>query len=154
MRPDPVQLNKSMLPPDTPPQVRHAILLLWIAQVLVVIDAVLSMMYPEPDTADETTFLVVVFVILLGLYATLITFAAKGKNWARITLLVLALITVLGYFLLPAEIPSPWWTELTTWLGFVLEGVALYWLFSGAGARWYASKASAWPLHPHQAPKK
>jgi hypothetical protein len=129
--------------PDTPPQVRRAIILLWITQVLVVIDAVLSMMFPEPDMAGETTFLVVVFVILLGLYATLITFAARRKNWARITLLVFALITFLGYFLLPADIPSPWWTELTTWLGFVLEGVALYGLFSGGGARWYANKAAA-----------
>jgi hypothetical protein len=86
---------------------------------------------------------VIVFLVLLGLYATLITFASRRKNWARITLLVLAVITIAGYFLLPSETPAPWWTEANTWISFVLEWVALYWLFTGAGARWYANKAAA-----------
>lgn len=132
-----------MSQPNTPPQVRRAIVLLWIAQVLVVIDAVFSMIYPEPDTGGETTFLVVVFVIVLGLYATLITFAARRKNWARITLLVFALITIAGYVWLPSEAPAPWWTEANIWLSSILEIVALYWLFTGTGARWYANKAAA-----------
>lgn len=132
-----------MSQPDTPTQVRRAIILLWITQVLVVVDAVLSMMFPEPDMPGETGFLVIVFLVLLGLYATLITFAARRKNWARITLLVLAVISFAGYFLLPSDIPAPWWTEANLWLSFVLEGVALYWLFTGAGARWYANKAAA-----------
>lgn len=69
-----------MLQPVTPPQVRQAIILLWITQLLVVIDAVLTMIYPEPDMVGETAFLVVVFVIILGLYATLITFASRRKK--------------------------------------------------------------------------
>jgi hypothetical protein len=131
-----------MFQPDTPPQVRRAIILLWITQLLVVVDAVLTMVYPEPDMAGESAFLVVLFVIVLGLYATLITFAARRKNWARITLLVFAVISVIGYFLLPSEIPAPWWTEANIWLSSILEIVALFWLFSGAGARWYANKAA------------
>ncbi|MBA3595352.1 MAG: hypothetical protein M3Q12_03095 [Pseudomonadota bacterium] len=54
-----------MLQTDTPPQVRQAIILLWITQLLVVIDAVLTLMYPEPDMAHETGFLVALFLILL-----------------------------------------------------------------------------------------
>jgi hypothetical protein len=132
-----------MLQPDTPPQVRQAIVLLWITQILVVIDAGLTLIFPEPDTAGETGFLVLVFLIILGLYATLITFAARRKNWARITLLVFAVISIAGYFLLPSETPAPWWTEANILLSSILEIVALYWLFTGAGARWYASKAAA-----------
>lgn len=131
-----------MRQPDTPPQVRQAITLLWITQLLVVVDAGLTLMFPEPDMADETAFLVVLFVVVLGLYATLITFAARRKNWARITLLVFAVINTGGYFLLPSEIPPPWWTEANVWLSTILEIVALYWLFSGAGARWYTNKAA------------
>lgn len=67
-----------MNPPDTPSQVRQAIALLWISQILVVVDAVLALMFPdEPDMAGETGFLVIVFLVLLGVYATLITFAAR-----------------------------------------------------------------------------
>ena len=131
-----------MLQPGTPPQVRQAIILLWITQLLVVIDAVLTMIYPEPDVAGETAFLVVIFVIILGLYATLIIFASRRKNWARITLLVFAVISTAGYFLLPSETPAPWWTEANIWLSSILEVVAMYWLFSVDGARWYASKAA------------
>jgi hypothetical protein len=129
-----------MLQPDAPPQVRQAIILLWITQLLVVIDAGLTLIFPEPDTGGETGFLALVFLIILGLYATLITFAARRKNWARITLLIFALISTLGYFLLPSDIPAPWWTEANIWLSSILEVVAMYWLFSGAGARWYAGK--------------
>jgi len=132
-----------MLQPDTPPQIRQAIILLWVTQVLVVIDAVLTMIYPEPDMAGGTVFLVVLFVIVLGLYATLITFASRRKNWARITLFVFAVISIAGYFLLPSETPAPWWTEANILLSSMLEIVALYWLFTGAGARWYANKAAA-----------
>lgn len=139
---NPVQ-TKQMLQPDAPPQVRQAIILLWITQLLVVVDAALSMLYPEPDMAGETAFLVVLFVIVLGLYATLITFASRRKNWARITLLVFAVISIAGYFLLPSETPAPWWTEANILLSSILEIVALYWLFTGVGARWYASKAAA-----------
>ncbi len=131
-----------MFQPDTPPQVRQAIILLWITQLLVVVDAGLTLMFPDPDMAGETAFLVIVFLVLLGLYATLITFAARRKNWARITLLVFAVISFAGYFLLPSEIPAPWWTEANIWLSTILEVVAMYWLFSGAGARWYANKAA------------
>ena len=132
-----------MFQPDTPPQVRHAIVLFWITQLLVVIDAVLSMIYPEPDTAGDAAFVVLAFLVVLGLYATMITFAARRKNWARITLLVFTVITAAGYFLLPSETPAPWWAEANIWLSFILEMVALYWLFTGAGARWYAHKPAA-----------
>ncbi len=127
--------------PDTPSQVRQAIILLWAAQVLVVIDAVLTLVNPEPDMAGDTGLLVVLFLIVLAVYATLITFAARRKNWARIALLVSVIITSAGYFLLPSETPDPWWTEANFWLSSILEVVAMYWLFSGAGARWYAGKA-------------
>ena len=131
-----------MLQPDTPPQVRQAIILLWVSQILVVVDAGLTLMFPEPDTAGETGFLVIVFLVFLGLYATLIIFAAMRKNWARITLLVIAVINTAGYLLLPSETPTPWWTEANIWLSSILEVVAMYWLFFGAGARWYASKVA------------
>lgn len=103
---NPVHTNQ-MIRPDTPPQVRQAIILLWVSQILVVIDAGLTLMFPEPDTAGETGFLVIVFLVFLGLYATLITFAARRKNWARITLLVIAVINTAGYLLLPSEPPAP-----------------------------------------------
>lgn len=128
--------------PNTPPQVRQAIILLWITQLLVVVDAGLTLLFPEPDVAGETGFLIIVFLIVLGLYATMITFASKRKNWARIALLISAVITTTGFFLLPSETPDPWWTEANFWISSILEMIALYWLFSGAGAQWYANKAA------------
>lgn len=138
---NPTHTNQ-MRQPDTPPQVRQAIILLWITQILGVVDAGLTLMFPEPDMVGETGFLVVIFMIVLGLYDTMIAFAAKRKNWARIALLISAVITTTGVFLLPSETPDPWWTEANFWISSILEMIALYWLFSGAGAQWYANKAA------------
>ena len=128
---------------DTPPQVRKAIALLWMTQLLGAVDMVLTLMDPDPELAGDIGFFIVLSVIVLfALYATFITFAAKRKNWARITLLVLAIVTTTAYVLMPSEPQDPWWTAAISWLTAILEIVAMFWLFTGAGARWYASKAA------------
>jgi hypothetical protein len=74
--------------------------------------------------------------------AMLIFFASRRANWARVLLL---LLTIFG----AALMLYPWsGVDAGYWGSFDLPGVtflaadcvALYWLFSGAGAAWYARR--------------
>ncbi len=135
--------------PAIPPQVRQAITLLWTAQLLGVVDIVLTLMDPDLDLAGHTGFFLVISVIVLfALYAALIIFAAKRKNWARITLLVLTIVTTTAFVWMPSEALDPWWTVALSWLISILEIVALFWMFTGAGARWYSGTSAESSLDP------
>jgi hypothetical protein len=77
------------------------------------------------------------------LNAAAIHFASRRQNWARIVLLVLTLIGVfgvLGYIIWPTFLEGdPGWLALLSAVTSAMEVTALYWLFFGSGARWYAS---------------
>jgi hypothetical protein len=67
------------------------------------------------------------------------------KNWARIVLLAMFLLSEVSVSVTRLMWPTAlgdedFWSAATTSAYFVIDSVALYWLFSGAGARWYAAK--------------
>lgn len=122
---------------EPPPQVRRAILFLWMSVALGFVEFIFLVMNPDPDIADMLGFLMGFTLIVLGAYCAAIVFAARGRNWARVFLLLFVVLTVAGIIMLPPETPQPWWVLVATTLSVVLEVLAMFWLFSGAGAQWY-----------------
>jgi hypothetical protein len=87
------------------------------------------------------------FAFAYGMMAALVVFISRRHNWARVTFLV---ITILGI----AVMVYPWegmnadYWEIFSPSNVVfaaMDGVALYWLFSGSGAAWYAAKRQSVP---------
>jgi hypothetical protein len=76
--------------------------------------------------------------ICYGFFGLLIQLAYRRRNWARITILALTLV---GY----GSMFYPWSDEADYWAGIdlasfafmPLDALAMYWLFSGAGAAWF-----------------
>lgn len=139
-----------LTPIDSPTQVRNAFLLLWASFALATIETVISFFGLE-FTDDESVyvylpwlFLAIAFA-LLAANAYVIYCASRRRNWARIVLLALLLLSVAStlamHLMWPAELgDEDFWSDATTAAYFVMDAIALYWLFTGAGARWYAAK--------------
>jgi hypothetical protein len=118
-----------------PRQVSTATSLLWFS---LAIGIVAYMLDPEYSSAGSPEFGLVVLVSVLGVTAFLIHHISHGRNWARITFLVLFLLGALPGvgFVMVRLIHSP----LAGFLGlsqFVLQTTALVLLFSGQGATWF-----------------
>ena len=80
-------------------------------------------------------------VLLQGLSALLIYKIWKGRNWARITYLVLTLLAILAWFQMAAALPSgvkfvPAVETLLPLVGTTLDVVALFLLFV-PGRAWF-----------------
>ena len=74
------------------------------------------------------------------LYAAIIYFTSGGRNWARLTyifLLGVRTINVIRYF--PDDWQDSHWLVFVTAISFVCQYLAMYWLFTGEGRRWFKS---------------
>jgi uncharacterized membrane protein len=137
-----------LTPIDSPTQVRNAFLLLWASFALTTLESVLALFVPELIDAELRYLLwssMAVSFLLLVVNAYFIYCASRRRNWARIVLLALlfvsvALTVVMHFVLLPEWGDEDFWSAATTSAYFVMDAIALYWLFTGAGARWYAAK--------------
>jgi hypothetical protein len=79
-----------------------------------------------PQTRDEL------------LYVALIYFASVGRNWARLIYAVwLGVRTVIVIRYAPADWQDSKWLELMTAISFICQYVAMYWLFTAPGRRWF-----------------
>ena len=125
-------------PGETPRQVRRAIAFLWASCALGVLQSGLLLAF-DPTMRDELGIMILLMTVANALFAFVVFSASKRKNWARILLLIGVLLTP-AYFLVPWEPPDPWWATALVAVSFVIEATAMFWLFSGAGARWYAEK--------------
>lgn len=124
---------------DTPTQVQRAILLLWISLGLGALDTVLGTVLSEPDPGESRYEFLLFSIGVLSLGALFIHFASRRRNWARIVLLIVAVVTDIAYIMVPSDsTPDPTWSVLLMVVSSVLEIIALYWLFFGEGRRWYA----------------
>lgn len=121
---------------ERPVQVSRAISFLWISIALDVAGLVLFQIDPDPNVSPGIQWIVGIFI--LSLIALLIYLTGRGRNWARITLLVLTALlivpSVLGLPALAQRSLARMSIELAG-IGFVL--VAMYWLFTGAGAAYF-----------------
>jgi hypothetical protein len=129
---------------DTPTQVRRAVHLLWISLTISIVDAVFTF---EPLSGEDTSFQVamaLIFVVTFAAWALVIHFVSRGRNWARIVLLLLTTAGLLIYAISPGDFGAePWWSWLAAGVSATLDIVALVMLFSGSGAKWYSSRVVA-----------
>ena len=65
----------------------------------------------------------------------------RRHNWARIVLLLFAIAGAIMMFWPGIEFESLSWDHWVSDIAFtVLDSVALYWLFTGPGAKWFSSR--------------
>jgi peptidoglycan/LPS O-acetylase OafA/YrhL len=127
--------------PDKPSQVRRAVILLWISLAIGVAESVLN---PGLHAQDDLPISILVMGGTYAINALLIHLVSRGRNWARIVLLLLTFAGLSMYMVFPGEVfTGPWWSVTLTGLGIVLDVTALAMLFTGKGAKWYSSRAPA-----------
>jgi hypothetical protein len=123
-----------------PRQVTIAVALLWVSLVLGLPTWVLSASR-DPETAFHPAFIVFMAIVFL-LSAALNILIHRGRNWARILLLVLVVIAG-ALLLVPVDEPVPAGVleNTLTAVSLALDAVALYLLFTPPGASWYRRPA-------------
>jgi hypothetical protein len=134
---------------DAPTQVRNAFLLLWGSFALATIESVIALFGlgfsdDEPLYVYLSWLFLAIALVLIVANAYVIYCASRRRNWARIVLLALLLlsvsITFATRFMWSTELgDEDFWSDATTAAYFVMDAIALYWLFTGAGARWYVA---------------
>lgn len=131
-------MSNDMPPPGAlrrrPPTVDRAIMLLWAAVVIGAIGTLAVFTLSGTSLVGVLAGIVGVLIV-----AFLITKIGVGRNWARIVLLVLFAIGVLQ-FLVSADVAFTF-APLLFLLGLlqlVLQGGALYLLFTPPGNAWFA----------------
>lgn len=133
----------------TPPtQIRNAFLLLWASFAIATLESVIALFVPG-FSKDELDLFMWWFLagsfLLFAANAYIIYCASRRKNWARIVLLGLTvffavLILALHFMWRPEWGEEDWWSNATSGACVIMDALAIYWLFTGAGARWYAAK--------------
>ena len=83
--------------------------------------------------------------LLVAADACIIYCAWCRRNCARIVLLGLALLFLLLVSVSHFMCPTEWggedlWSNETLAVCAIMDAITIYWLFTGAGARWYATK--------------
>ncbi len=121
---------------DKPESVIRAVKLLWFAVGLGLIKVFLD--FASWKTEGYLFFTFLGIVVMLILYAILITKISHGKNWARVLFLVLFSIG-----LLPAvpelfkELASSPLLGVVSCLQIIIHCYAMFLLFSKPGSSWY-----------------
>ena len=78
------------------------------------------------------------------LYAAIIYFISSGRNSARLIYIVLLgvrTVNVIRHF--PDDWKDSHWLVLVSASSFVCQYLAMYWLFTGEGRRWFVSLPAA-----------
>lgn len=129
------------LPFERPFNVTWGIRFLWLEMVISLPGIFESLVKPDPTDrtvqAFVTTFVAVIFVSML-IMAWITVMAWKGRNWARITHLVVLLVgTAASFWLLPSmpEEAPPY--DVAYLLQAALNAVGVALLFTPAANAWY-----------------
>lgn len=125
------------LPPmDKPEQVSRAVMLFWISLGLGVISTAFQWEYLT--SLAGVGFALYVQAFTVAIYSWLIYKISRGRNWARITFLVLLLIGIIPFLsqlpLLFARSPA---AGVIAFGQSALQIWALYLVFSEPGRRWF-----------------
>jgi hypothetical protein len=122
---------------ERPKQVAHAVALLWLSLLLGIPATVYEHRQTPPGASGAAVILGLV-VLLYVVGAGLNIFAARGHNWARITLLVFSGLAVAMYISMIQEyLERPVLYLALDLVTLVLDWVALYLLFTKPGALWF-----------------
>jgi hypothetical protein len=127
-----------------PAQVRRAVILLWTVLLISIVAMPLEFDWAawqaEPAWKDEPMWIFwLIFVAGYGISAIPIYFVARRHNWARIFLLLLT-VGGIGAMLYVWPYADSWWSQASDVAFLMLDIVALYWLFTGSGAAWFAKR--------------
>ena len=128
-------------PREAPARVRRAVVLLWVALALAIAQFVFDAQVLEMKIESGLDLVFGAFVVFsYGITAALIHFTGRGKNWARM-LLLLATLAGTALMLFPwGEGYFESWTarDIASAAAFsILDFVALYWLFTGEANAWF-----------------
>jgi hypothetical protein len=116
-----------------PKQVTVAVSLLWVSLALdIPVWFLAAARDQEMLNAGPLAFVVVLFAIQVTLYV----FTYRGRNWARIGVLILFVLDGL-VFLIPNPKPPGVLENTLDVVGLVMTLIALYLLFSRPGALWF-----------------
>lgn len=126
----------SITPRIKPPTVRWAVIALWVAYGLtfthaaMVIGNRLRLWPPEYVVLNQLAFELI--------HAALIYFVSRGQYWARLIYAVLLGLRTLNVI---RNFPNDWHGShglvLMTVISFSCQYLAMYWLFSEPGRRWF-----------------
>ena len=121
---------------EKPSQINTAVNLLWASLAIGFVKSIVDMQHLGSQASPAFTNFILISVI--AVMALLIVFISKGKNWARITFLVLFVLgslpsipLVLGEFS-----RSPVLGAFSV-IQIVIQIVALYLVFTNPGATWF-----------------
>ena len=123
-------------------------MLLWASLAIGTLEGVIALFVPglsEDELGHFLWWILAGTLLLVAANAYFIYGAARRKNWARIVLLSLAILSLLvllvSHFMLPAEwSDEDWWSNATFGARAIMDAIAIYWLFTGAGASWYSTE--------------
>jgi hypothetical protein len=124
---------------ERPSEVTRAVYLLWICLPISIVHTLLAWGYITANRPAATIAYVLFFNWVLD--AFLFWRIGEGSNWARITLLIKALL-VLFPFYVSVRLTFAYSIPLAglSVLQFVLEAAALYSLFAYPGSEWFGEE--------------
>jgi len=124
---------------ERPLQVTRAVWLLWVSLALVAASAI--PVYLEPVPSDFPTPVWSLWVVLAAVWlfwGLLIFLVSRRHNWARIAVLVLYVAGLGVWVWDPSPILElPVYSLAIEVIDTLIYALALYWLFTGAGALWF-----------------
>jgi len=101
---------------------------------------ILTSMFTFTSQIESLGFLIVAFIICVW-YVFLIFKIMQGKNWARITFLVLFILGIPGYIsLLPSFLQTHFYSALFLVVQLTLNASALILLFKKTSSEWFISQ--------------
>ena len=121
------------------PPVARAIGLIWVALILYVVGVVLDAV--NLASGNHSVDVAFVVIVTVAVWSFLIRKISEGENWARIVYLVLFLQWALRFL---AKIDFHHFPALTTVgiVGMGLQAVALLWMFTDPGKKWFEPQRS------------
>ena len=130
----------------SPTQIRNAFLLLWASFAISLIDSVFTLFVPgfcEEELGFFWWLMFPLFFVGFAASAYVIYCASRRKKWARVVLLLLTMFAGVLLFAWPSEWDNEtWWSTLVAAGCLIMDTVAVIWLFSGEGAKWFSAQRS------------
>lgn len=131
--------------PGKPIEVRQGVAALWIALGISAIDALVNALIFYTQSGLTWTVVDVVIVILLSWF--FLRRIARGKNWARVTYLVMRTLSIGAMF----NASETWWHisplyVAVDWIALFITFYGAYLLFTYPSDRWFEAMSAKVPL--------